>query len=238
MTRYIADHPDMIAARANAEIRALGITDLRFDKPVFKSRRATPEAVPSAPQTTPASAAGPTPAEALRTRLGAVLRSPTARGKNATAIALALRTDMTTAQITGLLRDLPAGADLGLPPRAIADASAKAEADRITQIVTADAAADHVEQALVLALETDTPVAAALAIIKALPARMRIASIEERAAGEPEFGPCDLSMEETGGARSGATGWAKAVQAANARFETAAPAMPQDEPNLFEGGAQ
>lgn len=238
MTRFIADHPDVIAARANAEIRARGITDLRFDTPVFKSRRATPEAVPSTPQTTPAPAAGPSPAEAIRTRLGAVLRSQTARGKTEAAFALALRTDMTTVQITQILRDLPAGADLGLPPRAIADAAAKAEADRITQIVTADAAADHVEQALVLALETDTPVAAALAILKALPPRMRIASIEERLAGEAEFGPCDISMEEATGERSGAAGWMKAVAAANARFETAAPAMPQDEPNLFDGGTQ
>lgn len=238
MTRYIADHPDMIAARANAEIRAKGITDLRFDTPVFQSRRTAAEAVPSAPQATPTPAAGPTPAEALRTRLGAVLRNPTARGKTEAAFALALRTDMTTAQITGLLRNLPAGADLGLPPRAIADASAKAEADRITQIVTADAAADHVEQALVLALETDTPVAAALAILKALPPRMRIASIEERLAGEAEFGPCDVAMEERTLAGRGATGWAKAVQAANARFPTAAPVMPQDKPNLFDGETQ
>lgn len=238
MPQFIADHPDMIAARANAEIRAKGITDLRFDTPVFQSRRAAPEAVPSVRQATPTPAAGPTPAEAIRSRLGAVLRSPTARDKTEAALALALRTDMTTAQISGLLRNLPAGVDLGLPPRAIADAAAKAEADRITQIVTADAAADHVEQALVLALETDTPVAAALAIIKALPARMRIASIEERAAGEAEFGPCDLSMEETGGARSGATGWAKAVQEANARFEAAAPATLKDEHKLSEGGAQ
>lgn len=238
MPQFIEDHPDLIAARANAEIRAKGITDLRFDTPVFQSRRTAPEAVPSAPQATPTPAAGPTPAEAIRSRLGAVLRSPTARDKTEAALALALRTDMNTAQITGLLRNLPAGADLGLPPRAIADAAAKAEADRITQIVTADAAADHVEQALVLALETDTPVAAALAIIKALPARMRIASIEERAAGEAEFGPCDLSMEETGGARSGATGWAKAVQMANARFEAAAPATLKDEHKLSEGGTQ
>ncbi|ARU02658.1 hypothetical protein [Yoonia vestfoldensis] len=238
MTRYIADHPDMIAARANAEIRAKGITDLRFDTPVFQSRRTASEAVPSAPQATPTPAAGPTPAEALRTRLGAVLRNPTARGKTEAAFSLALRTDMTAMQINGLLRDLPAGADLGLPPRAIADAAAKAEADRIRQIVTADAAADHVEQALVLALETDTPVAAALAILKALPPRMRIASIEERLAGEAEFGPCDISMEEATGARSGATGWAKAVQEANSRFEAAAPATLKDEHKLSEGGTQ
>lgn len=238
MPQFIEDHPDLIAARANAEIRAKGITDLRFDTPVFQSRRAAPEAVPSVRQATPTPTAGPTPAEAIRSRLGAVLRSPTARDKTEAALALALRTDMTTTQVTGLLRNLPAGVDLGLPPRAIADAAAKAEADRITQIVTADAAADHVEQALVLALETDTPVAAALAIIKALPARMRIASIEERAAGEAEFGPCDLSMEETGGARSGATGWAKAVQVANARFETAAPSTLKDEHKLSKGGNQ
>lgn len=238
MTRFIADHPDVIAARANAEIRAKGITDLRFDTPVFQSLRTAPEAVPSARQATPTPAAGPTPAEAIRSRLGAVLRSPTARDKTEAALALALRTDMTTPQITGLLRNLPAGADLDLPPRAIADAAAKAEADRITQIVTADAAADHVEQALVLALETDTPVAAALAILKALPPRMTIASIEERAAGEAEFGPCDFSMEEATGARSGATGWAKAVQMANARFEATAPATLKDEHKLSEGGTQ
>ena len=231
MTRFIEDHPDTIAARANADLRARGVDDLRFDTPVFRSRRAvaetalTIEAALTAPEATPAPAASPTPPEAIRSRLAAALRSPQARGKTGAALALALRTDMGTDQITTTLRDLPAGVDLGLPPRAITDPDAKAEADRIRQIVTADAAAGHHDHALALALDTDTPVAAALAILGAMPKPKRIASIEERAAQEAEFGPSDYSMEEARGDRTAAA-WGKAVAKANARFEAATPATP------------
>lgn len=231
MTPFIEGHPDTIAARANAELRAAGVTDLRFETPVFRSRRAMAEtglaieAALTAPEATPAPAAGPTPAEAVRTRLGAVLRSPQARGKADAALALALRTDMTTEQIAATLRDLPAECDLGLPPRAIADPEAKAEADRIRQIVTADAAAGHHDHALALALDTDTPAAAALAILGAMPKPKRIASIEERARDMAEFGPSDYSMEEATGDRASA-GWAAAIAKANSRFEAATAAKP------------
>lgn len=231
MPQFIEDHPDAIAARANAELRAAGVTDLRFETPVFRSRRAMAEtglaieAATTAPEATPAPAAGPTPAEAIRARLGAVLRSPQARGKADAALALALRTDMATDQITATLRDLPAEADLGLPPRAITDPDAKAEADRIRQIVTADAAAGHHDHALALALDTSTPVAAALAILLAMPAPKGIASIEERARDMAEFGPSDYSMEEATGDRVSA-GWDAAIARANARLEAATAAAP------------
>jgi hypothetical protein len=228
MPRIIEDHSDIIAARANADLRARGVDDLRFDTPVFRSRRAmaetalTIEAALTTPEAAAAPAAGPIPAEAMRTRLAAVLRSPQARGKADAALALALRTDMSTDQITTTLRGLPEGADLGLPPRAIADPEAKAEADRIRQIVTADAAAGHHDHALALALDTDITAAAALAILGAMPQPKRIASIEERAREMAEFGPSDFSMEETHGDRT-ASGWSKAVAKANARLEAAAP---------------
>ena len=231
MPRILEDHPDTIAARANADLRARGVDDLRFDTPVFRSRRAMAEtglaieAALTTHEAPPAPAAGPTPAEAIRARLGAALRSPQARGKTNAALALALRTDMAIDQITATLRDLPEGVDLGLPPRAITDPDAKAEADRIRQIVTADAAAGHHDHALALALDTDTPVAAALAILGAMPKPKRIASIEERARDMAEFGPSDYSMEEATGDRASA-GWAAAIAKANARFENATPAAP------------
>lgn len=231
MPRILEDHPETIAARANAELRAAGVTDLRFDTPVFRSRRAMAEtglaieAALTTPEAPPAPAAGQTPAEAIRARLAAALRSPQARGKADAALALALRTDMAIDQITATLRDLPAGVDLGLPPRAITDPDAKAEADRIRQIVTADAAAGHHDHALALALDTDTPVAAALAILGAMPAPVSREAIEQRFAGGDWFGANDTEMEEARGDRT-AAGWGKAVAKANARFEAATPAAP------------
>jgi hypothetical protein len=232
MTRLIEDHPDAIAARANADLRARGVDDLRFDTPMFRSRRAMAEtglaieAALTTPEAPPVPAAGPTPAEALRARLAAVLRSPQARGKTGAALALALRTDMSTDQITTTLRDLPAGVDLGLPPRAITDPDAKAEADRIRQIVTADAAAGHHDHALALALDTDTPVAAALAILGAMPKPMKRASIEDRFAEGDWFGEAPSAMEDLGAGRSVASGWSKAIAKANERFAAATPAVP------------
>lgn len=247
MPRILEDHPATIAARANADLRARGVDDLRFDTPVFRSRRAMAdtglaiEAALTAPEAPPVPAAGPPPAEALRARLAAVLRSSQAGGKTGAALALALRTDMTTDQITTTLRDLPAGVDLGLPPRAINDPEAKAEADRIRQIVTADAAAGHHDHALALALDTDTPVAAALAILAAMPSPVSREAIEQRFAAGDWFGANDTEMEGVRGDRT-ASGWSKAIAKANARFEAATPVTPTtpaaltqgvpDEPNL------
>lgn len=240
MPRIIADHPDMVAARANADLRARGVDDLRFDTPVFRSRRAVAEtglaieAVLTAPEAPPAPAAGPTPAEAISARLGAVLRSPQARGKTGAALALALRTDMDTDQIAATLRDLPAGVDLSLPPKAITDPDAKAKADRICQIVTADAAHGHADHALALALDTDTPVAAALAILGAMPAPVTREAIEQRFAGGDWFGANHTEMEEARGDRT-ASGWSKAIAKANARFEAATPVTPTTPAALTQG---
>jgi hypothetical protein len=236
MPRIIADHPDVLAAITNAQLRAAGVENLRTDMHLLADFRARIDAAatadaaagePDAPKPTSAPAASPSAAEALNARLVAVLRSPQARSKTGAALALALRTDMDTDQIAATLRDLPEGVDLRLPSRAIADPDVKAEADRIRQIVTADAAAGHHDHALALALDTDITAAAALAILGAMPQPKRIASIEERAREMAEFGPSDFSMEETHGDRT-ASGWSKAVAKANARLEAAAPTSATD----------
>lgn len=236
MPQFIPDHPDVIAAAANAELQAEGITDLRFDAlPAFRSRRAMAEidAPQSAPEATPEADAGPSPAEAVRARLGAVLRASEAKGKVDASLSLALDTDITTEQLTATLRDLPDGVDLGLPPKAIDDPEAKAEADRIRQIVTADAAAGHHDHAVALALETDTPVAAALAILSAMPAPLSLGAIEARFSDGDWFGEDPTQMEAIHGDQT-AAGWSTAVAAANARFETSAPSS-QTEPQAPGG---
>lgn len=215
--------PYMDPVAANRRIAEHGITDLRFlPAGFFRSRRTAQEptqheqAVEADRQaTTPTE----TPASALRARLAAVLRSPQARGKTDAALVLALRTDMSADQIIKTLPDLPAGVDLGLPPKAITDRDARAEADRIRQIVTADAAAGHHDHAIALALDSDTPVAAALAILGAMPKPQQIASIEERAAELDEFGPSDLEMESLGRAGRVDAAWSRAVASANQQFE-------------------
>lgn len=242
MPLWNADHPDMIAAFANAELREAGVDDLRFE-PVFRSRRAAVEAGPimeadlaaqeraqtvqEAPDAPRATNPQETPAQAMRARLAAVLRAPEAKGKADAALALALHTDMAAPQIMKTLRDLPEGVDLGLPPRAIADPDAKAEADRVRQIVTADAAQGHLDHALALAFDTDTPVKAALAILGAMPKPVKRASIEERFSQGDWFGETPTQMEDVRASGAAAT-WKKAVAKANAQFESAAPAAPKE----------
>ena len=236
---FIPDHAQTLAKRATQALRDRGVTNLRFDTWL---RHDSPAALAATKAATPPQAApqaapepsGPTPAQALRARLDAVLRSPSARGKVGAALALALRTDMQPDHIAKTLRGLPEGVDLGLPPKSIADPAAKAEADRVRQIVTADAAIGRHEQAIALALDTDTPIAAALAILRAMPEAKKIASIEERAALENEFGGDPTDMNERHGDPA-ATGWAKAVARANERFEpaeTQTPSTPVEDPEI------
>jgi hypothetical protein len=215
--------PYMDPVAANRRIAEEGVADLRFLPAGFFRSRRTGQEPTQHEQAVEADRQATTPTEtaasALRVRLATALRSPQARGKTDAALALALRTDMSTDQIAATLRDLPAECDLGLPPRAITDPDAKAEADRIRQIVTADAAQGHTDHALALAFDTDTPVAAALAILGAMPKPQQIASIEERAAELDEFGPSDLEMESLGRGGRVDAAWSKAVAAANQQFE-------------------
>lgn len=221
---------------ANRQIAEEGITDLRFlPAGFFRSRRTDGNAEPiidadlNASETAPIE--GPTPTEGLRARLGAILRSPQARGKADAALALALGTDMTTEQIAATLRDLPAEVDLGLPPKAITDPDAKIEADRICQIVTADAAAGHHDQAVALALDTDTPVATALTILGAMPEPVSREAAEARFAEGNWFGEHPTEMEAVHGDQT-AAGWSSAVAKANARIGAASPEAPASPENM------
>mgnify|MGYP001122448248 CR=1 FL=1 len=243
MPQFIEDHPDTIAARANAELRAEGVTDLRFDAlPSSRSRRAmaetaqTIEAAQTEQDAPSATDAGPTPAEVLRGRLAAVLRCPQARGKVDAALAIALFTDMATDQIKTTLRDLPDGVALGLQPKAIADPEAKAEADRITAIMTADVAAGNHDHAVALALDTYTEVDAALAVLGAMPKPVNRAAVEARFSEGDWFGQNPTEMEDIHGDQT-AAGWSDAVSKANARFETAPTEAPISPDRMMRDGS-
>jgi hypothetical protein len=231
MPQFIEDHPEAVAARANAELRAAGVTDLRFDTPVFRSRRAMAEtglaieAVLTAPEATPAPAAGPTPAEAIRARAVDFLRLGEARSRPAAALAMALRTDATVDAARRLLAALPVGAALDLPVRSIEDADAKREAGRIEGIVAAAAGGGQPGQAVEM-IEAGITQEAATAILAAMPRQTTSSSFEERVSGGDWFGEAPAAMEDLGAGRSVASGWSKAVAKANARFEAATPATP------------
>lgn len=223
---------------ANRRIAEEGITDLRFlPAGFFRSRRTAQEPTEHEQEATAdRQATNPTetPASALRARLATILRSPQARGKTDAALALALRTDMTPEHIAQTLRDLPAGVDLGLPSKAIADPEAKAEADRIRQIMTSDAAQGHGDHALALAFNTDTPVTAALAILKAMPAKRSIPSLEERAAECSWFGDDADDMASLSKAGRTDAVWSKAVACANAQFASAGVEQEASDPQVQE----
>lgn len=231
MTRLIEDHPDTIAARANADLRARGVDDLRFDTPMFRSRRAMAEtglaieAALTTPEAPPVPAAGPTPAEAIRTRAVDFLRLGEARTRPAAALALAMRTDTTADAARRLLAALPVGAALDLPVRSIEDADAKREAGRIEGIVAAAAGAGQPGQAVEM-IEAGITQEAAKAILAAMPRQTTSPSFEERVSGGDWFGEAPSAIEDLGAGRSVASGWSKAVAKANARFEAVAPATP------------
>lgn len=225
MPLWDPNHPDMLAAFANADLRAAGIRDLRFDKPVFRSRRAmaetalTIQTALAEPEAPPAPATGPSPAEAMRARAVDFLRLDEARNRPAAALALAMRTDTTADAARRLLAALPVGAVLDLPVRSIEDADAKREAGRIESIVAAAAGAGQPGQAVEM-IEAGITQEAARAIMAAIPAKRSIPSLEERAADCAEFGPSNVEMEKLGrGSRTDAV-WTKAVAAANEQLVT------------------
>lgn len=222
MARPLPDHPDLIAARANADLRARGVDDLRFDAPpVFRSTR-TGEAADAAPAPAakPKAAAkatsAPSPAMALRARTVEILRLHQATGRAVAAIALATKTTCATDTAARLLADLPQGASLDLPGASL-EPEAAAEATRISAIMTAGAEPGRHHQATAL-VEAGIDASQAVAILAAMRPAQRIASIEERAAQEAEFGGEAFDMADVGSGASVRQGWERAVQQANERI--------------------
>ncbi len=96
--------------------------------------------------------------------------------------------------------------------------------------MTADAAAGHHDHAVALALDTDTPVAAALAILGAMPAPVSLEAVEERFSAGDWFGEEPSAMESVHGDQT-AAGWSTAVAKANERIGATtreAPVSPED----------
>ena len=233
MARPLPDHPDTIAARANADLRARGVDDLRFDAPpVFRSTRAgqavetppAPSAKPERPMATPKATSAPSPAMALRARTVEMLRLPQATGRAGAAIALATATTCAPDTAARLLADLPQGASLDLPNASLAPEAA-AEATRINAIMTAGAEPGRHHQAVAL-VEAGIDASAAVEILAAMRPAQRIASIEERAAQEAEFGGDATDMADLGSGASVRTGWERAVKQANERIGATAAAAP------------
>lgn len=221
MARPLPDHPDAIAARANADLRTRGVEDLRFDAPpVFRSTRAgkaveTPPA-PSAKPKQPTATSKAATAMALRARTVEILRLHQATGRAVAAIALATKTTCATDTAARLLADLPQGASLDLPGASL-EPEAAAEATRISAIMTAGAEPGRHHQAVAL-VEAGLDASAAVAILAAMRPAQRIASIEERAAAEMEFGGDATDMADLGSGASVREGWQRAVQQANERI--------------------
>ena len=233
MARPLPDHPDAIAARANADLRARGVEDLRFDAPpVFRSTRAgnaaetspAPSTKPKQPKAAAKATSAPSPAMALRARTVEMLRLPQATGRAGAAIALATKTTCAPDTAARLLADLPQGASLDLPGATL-DPEAAAEATRIDAIMAAGAVPGRHHQAVAL-VEAGLDASAAVAILAAMRPTQRIASIEECAAAETEFG-CDATdMADLGSGASVRQGWERAVQQANERIGATAAATP------------
>lgn len=213
----------MIAARANADLRARGVTDLRFEKPVFRSARTgeaadaapAPAAKPAKPKK-PKAASAPSAATTLRARAVEILRLQQANGRAGAAIALATKTTCAPDTAARLLADLPEGASLDLPGATL-DPEAAAEATRIDAIMTAGAEPGRHQQAVAL-IEAAIDASQAVAILAAMRPAQRIASIEERAAQEMEFGADATEMADLGAGAGVRQGWERAVQQANEKI--------------------
>lgn len=94
----------------------------------------------------------------------------------------------------------------------------KAEATaRIKSILTAPETDGREAQALVLALETEMTAADAAKVLAASPKANMSASIADRAAQETELG-AETPADHRNRSERSATGWAKAITQANARF--------------------
>jgi len=102
--------------------------------------------------------------------------------------------------------------------RAEGNAAGKAEATaRIKSILSCEEATGREAQAMVLALDTNMSAEDASKVLAASPKASAVASIEDRAARENEFGG-DASGSRLDASEKVTTGWATAVAQANKRF--------------------
>ena len=95
------------------------------------------------------------------------------------------------------------------------------ERARIHAIVTSDAAAGRMAQALVLATETSLTVAEAEKLLAASPKEAGIEALATRAASGAEIGGSRDPAATDAAAERAVAGWKKAIATANQRFQTA-----------------
>lgn len=236
MPQTIPDHPDLIAARANAELRAAGVEDLRFDVPAFRSRRALAEAaLDMAARTAPAPAPSsqearkpapapiptPDPATALRARCAAALALPEAWARPRQALALALAAPIEGEALRAVLRGLPTDANAGPIDFAAAgggetDPKAKAEAVRIASIVTLPEAEGREAHAVTFSINTSLSADQARAVLGRLPKAAQAMTIAARAAEEAEMGfGAEVGAEPARGGSAADRAWSKAIASMN-----------------------